>query len=182
MLSKKYPKCFRVHKLSKYLSLLITFINCSMHACVTDVQRETHNAISFLELCSIIPHGWNNAWNLPWLMACPKIVQENIRWPTKVRIGFGHFRRSTIFGRRFTPLVNPRQCRGVVQLPHEFFFWTGCWTAGRITLKFRTAYGASFVQLLAKIDWPGHIGSQSYDVIRGTAFDRFFKEILFWAT
>ena len=33
--------------------------------------------------------------------------------------------------------------------PHEFF-WNGIRTAGRIALKFCTAYGAFFAQLLAK--------------------------------
>ena len=51
------------------------------------------------------PIGSKKAWNLLWLMACPKIVQENIGWPTEVRIGFGHFRRSKMFGLRFTALL-----------------------------------------------------------------------------
>ena len=57
MLSKKYPKCFGVQKLSKYLSSFTTFINYFLHAkcslTVTDVQRETNNAIAFNELCSM---------------------------------------------------------------------------------------------------------------------------------
>ena len=39
------------------------------------------------------------------LMACPKIVQENIGRPTEIRIGLVLFRRSEIFGLRFTPLL-----------------------------------------------------------------------------
>ena len=38
---------------------------------------------------------------------------------------------------------------GLMQPPHEFF-WNGRRTAGRIALKFCTAYEASFAQLLAK--------------------------------
>ena len=46
-----------------------------------------------------------NARSLLQLMAWPQIVQENIDWPTEVRIGLGIFRRSENFGFRFTPLV-----------------------------------------------------------------------------
>ena len=38
-------------------------------------------------------------------MACLKIVQERIAKPTEARIGLGLFRRSEIFGLRFTPLL-----------------------------------------------------------------------------
>ena len=37
-------------------------------------------------------------------MACPEAFQENIGWPTEVRIGFVHFRRFRSFGLQFTPL------------------------------------------------------------------------------
>ena len=54
---------------------------------------------------------------------------------------------------------------GGLMHPHEFF-WNGRRTAGRIALKFCTAYKTSFAQLLAKkID---QVRSPSYDVIRGT--------------
>ena len=55
---------------------------------------------------------------------------------------------------------------------------------GRIALKFCIAFGESFAQLLAKILTGSGQGlrSQSYDVIKGTASDRFFKEIVFSTT
>ena len=59
----------------------------------TVAETETHNRISS-----------RNAWTLLLLMACLKIVQENIGWPTEVRIGLGLFRKSQIFRLRFTPL------------------------------------------------------------------------------
>ena len=34
-----------------------------------------------------------------------KFIRENMEWPTKVLIGFGHFWRSKIFGLRFTSLA-----------------------------------------------------------------------------
>ena len=76
---------------------------------------------------------------------------------------------------------NLRPCRGggVDAPPHEFF-WNGFRTAGRIVLKFRIAYGSSVAQLLAKTN--DRVRSRSYDVMRGTASDRFFKEIVFSAT
>ena len=57
MLSENYPKKIGFQKLFKFFSLLITFINCYRHACATEVQKEAHNAISIIELCSIIPQG-----------------------------------------------------------------------------------------------------------------------------
>ena len=63
--------------------------------------------------------------------------------------------------------------------PHEFI-WNGFQTAGRTSMKFCIAYGASFSQLLTK-NGPGQVRSRSYDVIRGTATYRFFKEIVFSA-
>ena len=110
MLSENYPKKFGFQKLFKFLSLLITFINCYRHACATEIQKETHNWQCYIDHWIVLhnPTGWNNAWNLLCLMACPRIVQVNIGWPNKVRIGFGHFRRSNILGLRFTPLVDSK--------------------------------------------------------------------------
>ena len=52
--------------------------------------------------------------------------------------------------------------------------------ADRAEILHGLLYTASFLQLLA-IFWLGRVRSQSYDydVIRGTASDRFFKEIVF---
>ena len=61
--------------------------------------------------------------------------------------------------------------------PHDFF-WNGRGTAERIAQEFCIAYEASFAQLF----WRGQVRSRSYDVIRGTASDRFFMEIVFSAT
>ena len=57
------------------------------------------------------------------------------------------------------------------------FFWNGRRTPGRIVLKFCVAYGASFAQLSAET-----VRLESHDVIRGTASDRFFKEVVFSVT
>ena len=56
---RQCQQCFGVRKLSKHLSFIIAFINCFLHArcslTVTELQKETHNAISFTELCFISP-------------------------------------------------------------------------------------------------------------------------------
>ena len=49
-------------------------------------------------------------------MACQKIVQEDIGWPTEVRIGLGLFRMSKIFGLRLTALVQCVQRGGTGEL------------------------------------------------------------------
>ena len=58
------------------------------------------------------------------------------------------------------------------------FSWNGC-QSGRIALKFCIVYEGSFAQPLVKKT--AQVRSQSYDVIKGTASDRFFKEIGFSA-
>ena len=45
---------------------------------------------------------------------------------------------------------NPRPCRGGCNPPPHELFWNGCQTTGQITMKFCTAYGVSFAQLLGK--------------------------------
>ena len=56
--------------------------------------------------------------------------------------------------------------------PWVFLNWTGRHTVWRIVLKFSIAYGASFAQLLVKKKWSGQGRARSYDVIRGTTFDK----------
>ena len=67
--------------------------------------------------------------------------------------------------------VNARPVGGVHATPHEFF-WAEGHTVWRIALKFSIAYGASFAQHLVKKIWSGQVRSRSYDVIRGTTFDK----------
>ena len=61
---------------------------------------------------------------------------------------------------------------GVDATPPKVFLG-GQKTAARSAAKFSIAYGASFAHLLMKKFWSGHVRSRSYDVIRGTASDRF---------
>ena len=69
-------------------------------------------------------------------------------------------------------VLNTRPVRGgLMQPPHEFF-WTGRHTVWRIVLKLSIAYGTSFAQHLVKKKWSGQVRSRSYDVIRGTTFDK----------
>ena len=91
--------------------------------------------------------------------------------------------RSMQYGiRTLSDLTRARTGGGgdVTPSPHEFF-WNGRRTTGRIALKLCTAYVASLAKLLAKNNWPGQVRSPSYDVIRGTASDRFFKKVVFSA-
>ena len=74
-------------------------------------------------------------------------------------------------------VFNPRPVRGGLMQPSHEFFWAGRRTVWRIVLKFSIAYGASFAQLLVKKIWSGQVKSgqvrpRSYDVIRGTTFDK----------
>ena len=88
---------------------------------------------------------------------------------------FSHLSRHCLispFSQTCFCFVNPRPVRGgLMQPPHEFF-WAGRHTVWRIALKFSIAYGASFAQLLVKKIWSGQVRSRSYDVIRGTTFDK----------
>ena len=82
-------------------------------------------------------------------------------------------------------VFNPRTCMGGGWCnPRWVFFWNGQQTAGRIALKFCMACGASFGQLLPKNHRvrSGQVRSPRHDVIRGSASDRFLREIVFSTT
>ena len=88
--------------------VVIHDITKSFHACqmlsVTYVltDRNAHcNIVQWFVLHKLV----NSKMRIFITNDC-SIVHENIRWPTEVRIGFGHIRRSRIFGLRFTPLIS----------------------------------------------------------------------------
>ena len=107
MLTKNFVQnVFGVQKLSKYLSLLVAFINCSLHArnylTVIDAQKEMRIARPFSELCSIKPWGRKMleiAVTYGLSKISPRKYWMTDRNPNPTRT----FRRPNIF---FTPIYN----------------------------------------------------------------------------
>ena len=107
-----------------------------------------------------------------------RIISDMTYFGHVVTLTWGQIFKLTFWGHAIYHLnrLNPRPDRGVDTTPLRFFLG-GRKTAARSAAKFSIAYGASFAHLLMKKIWSDHVRSRSYDVIRGTASDRFFGNL-----